>query len=72
MTESVTKFLKNQEEAVKLAREIPDDPSSYSIRVDAINAALSMNSNTNNEWSVSDVIDASVKFEAYLKSGVSK
>lgn len=69
MTDEVKKFIKNQEEAVQLARDVADTPSEYNIRVDAINAALSV-CREDGGWSVTKLIDVATHIENYLKNGV--
>jgi hypothetical protein len=66
------KFITDQEAAVQLARELPDVPSEYSIRVDAMNAALSLANSMSDERtaSMADVVKDAKLAEAYLKGAL--
>ena len=68
MTDSaMTKFMKDQSDAVKVALEVRDKPSDYFIRVDAINAALSLHSGLSTDSTMRDVVKDAAIAEAYLK-----
>ena len=38
----LTKFLSDQQQAVEMARTLPEDPRPYSTRIDAINVILQL------------------------------
>ena len=71
MSEFVAKFIKDQEAAVQIARDVSNVPSDYNIRVDALNAALAMCGHAGDPWSTSKLIDVANDVEKYLK-GVNK
>lgn len=72
MSDEVKKFIKNQEDAVQLARDVADTPSDYNIRVDAINAALSLRRSADYTWSLQALIGTAAAIETYLKNGATK
>jgi hypothetical protein len=67
MNVSMTKFLKDQEAGVQIARDVADTPSEYSIRGDAINAAPTIHRDNSEVSSMTDVIKSSKPAEKYLK-----
>lgn len=63
----MTKFLKDQESAVQIARDVADTPSEYNIRVDAMNAAIAIHRDNSEVSSMADVIESAKLTEQYLK-----
>jgi len=71
MAESrLAKFLTDQQEAVAILRDAEESlPGPYSIRLDALNAALFFDRGTSVDQSMADVIADAKKVEAFLKGG---
>jgi hypothetical protein len=68
MSDAVTKFIKDQGEAVKVALDLKDTPSDYNIHVDAINAALNLHGNFIADSTMTDVVASARVAEKYLRS----
>lgn len=67
MTDGLAKFVSDQEAAVRIAREVADEPTDYVKRCDAINAAISLAHATAEDTPVAELIENAQAIEKYLK-----